>query len=186
MTAATFQTAYNEYRRRIDRNSSASWIRKAYNECIRLWDATASWAKNFIFNAAAKLSERFQMKVRKQNEGEPIEWVQPPLFGSTHYTVNFYNENGEYMFTKTGKADQVKVRILQEIKDYNASRAVVLRVTHCASKEESERMERHYRHMVHRELIEDPDKIIPWDRFIYPEYDPAHFDKFLKKFDQRG
>ena len=49
MTAVTFQTAYNEYRRRIDRNSSDSWIRKAYKECVRLWDATASWAKNFIF-----------------------------------------------------------------------------------------------------------------------------------------
>lgn len=182
-----FDIAYNAYADRIARNCSDNWIRKAYNICVKLWDATAEWADNYIFNPTAKLAQRILRKATKfhikTKRDVKIEWRVPAVKGNCHYLVEFYTKDGKRLYSKSGKAENVAVRIKNELTKeyapYGAYSAVVLRADFCGDDQTAADLELRYR--VHLLDLHGRDNWLQNDRWMV-EFDLADYDKFVKKF----
>lgn len=187
----TFDLAFNTYADRIARNCSENWIRKAYNECVRLWDATADWAKFYIFNPAAKLIDRIKRVTPKlrplsscRKLAKNITWEVQPIKGNVHYLVYFYKENGELLYAKSGKALDVAGRIKHELCDEYAKEgaysAKVVRIDYCGDDKTAEHLEMEYRCYLLRKF--DYVYHLPNDRWTIDVFNLEEYDKFVKKF----
>lgn len=186
----TFDHAYNVYADRIARNCSDNWIRKAYNVCVKLWDATADWAKNYVFDPSAKLAQRIVRKVVKMHKrsvrslANNIVWEASPLKGNVHYLVYFYKKDGSFLFAKSGKAHEVVSRIKSELCDeyaqYGAYSAKVVRVDFCGDDKTAGHLEEAYR--VELKFKHDYKYYVPNDRWTIDVFDLAEYDAFVKNF----
>lgn len=186
-----FDFAYNTYADRINRNCSRSWIRQAYNECVKLWDATAAWAKNYIFDPTAKLVDRIKRAVPKLRPlsscralAKNITWEVEPIKGNVHYLVYFYKKSGELLYAKNGKAHDVANRIKHELCDeyakYGAYSAKVVRVDYCGDDTTAATLEMAYR--VELLYKNNPANWIPNDRWTTDVFNLREYDEFAKNF----
>lgn len=105
MKSAKDYIATNDFKGAKERFDKANkgWKAHWFNTCVEIFDTCKDWAKEYIIDPINKTITAIKETIKKT--------VPKTLTTSHTYLIKMFDKNGEWVFTKIGKANDISKRI---------------------------------------------------------------------------
>ena len=160
-----FESAFKELEEAVEKKSASYILGKIYKRCVELYNATADWAKNYIFRPLERLIKNRLQRNTLQNriEAKKRDEACPTLMNAldriiypnntvhrpdgTHqfYICRMVKDNGEIVYQKIGTTSRdTDLRMHKHLQDHwdkGVRRIIVDRTYEAPDKESTELIE---------------------------------------------